>query len=99
MTNVVAYRSRKQSAGFQHELIELDSVETACRVLQKELAAMAFDGAGAYRRGYFYQIAAKAGLCPQCVSRIAYGVTRWPRLRTCLVLFEALGYKVMLQRA
>jgi hypothetical protein len=94
MSNVVSL-ARRDPRG-RVETIELDSVEDACRLLQRELAFLVFSPGG--RKVSFYKLAAQVGLSSECIAKIAYGVTRWPRLKTCIVLFQALGYKVLLQR-
>jgi DNA-binding XRE family transcriptional regulator len=75
------------------ELIEIKNVNDACKILQRELALRA--QRRTRREGYTYKtLAAKAGCCNSTLYRIADGSTKWPQLRTCLLIFHAMGWKV-----
>jgi len=68
-------------------------VGDACVILQRELALRA--QRRTRRPGFTYKtIAAKAGCCNSTLYRIADGTTKWPQLRTCLLIFHAIGFRL-----
>jgi DNA-binding XRE family transcriptional regulator len=75
-----------------HQLVELKNVGDACKLLQRELALRA---QRRMRRdtGFTYKaLAAKAGCCNTTLYKIADGRTKWPQLRTCILIFAAMGF-------
>ena len=72
------------------QLIEITNVGDACRILQRELALRA--QRRSRRDGFTYKsLAAKAGCCNSTLYKIASGETKWPQLRTCILIFHAIG--------
>lgn len=49
------------------------------------------------KKGKISHMATKAGIAPQTVSRVAYGETKSPRMKTIMGLLHALGYEVELK--
>ena len=75
------------------ELTEIKNVGDACKILQRELALRS--QRRMHRSGFTYKsLAAKAGVCNSTIYKIADGTTKWPQLRTCLLIFHAIGAKV-----
>jgi DNA-binding phage protein len=75
------------------QLIELKNVADACKLLQRELALR--QQRRVRREGFTYRsLAAKAGCHNSTLYKIADGTTKWPQLRTCLLIFHAMGWKV-----
>lgn len=75
-----------------HQLVELKNVGDACKILQRELALRA---QRRMRRetGFTYKdLAAKAGCHNTTLYKIADGTTKWPQLRTCILIFAAMGF-------
>lgn len=80
-----------------HEEYEIKDVGDACKLLQRELAARA--QRRLRRPGYTYKsLAAKAGCCNSTLYKIADGTTKWPQLRTCLLIFHAIGFTLIVRR-
>lgn len=78
------------------QLIEITNVGDACKILQRELSLRA--QRRTRRDGYTYKsLAAKAGCANKTLYRIADGTTKWPQLRTCLLIFHACGFKLFVQ--
>lgn len=70
--------------------IDIDSDATACRELQRVLGDEVRHGRKMHR------IAAKAGVADSTVRKILYGDTQSPKIRTCILIFFALGWKLQL---
>lgn len=87
-----------------HEEYEIRHVGDACKVLQRELALRVQRRTREEYRGKgkqaftFKSLAAKSGLCNTTLYKIADGRTKWPALRTCILIFHAMGFSLIVRR-
>jgi hypothetical protein len=90
---------RRRSTEPQLEPLEyvIENTRDACKILQRELMLRAMRRTRA--KGYtFKDLAASAGCADTTLRKIADGTTHWPMLRTCLLIFHALGYEVLVRK-
>lgn len=74
----------------------IETTGDACRILQRELAIRAQRRSRAPGNRY-KDIAARSGCANSTIRRIADGTTHWPQLRTCLLIFHAMGYDILVR--
>lgn len=89
-SNVVKMVPRRAENQFD---FVIENVGDACKILQRELAARA----QRRERGPYKHIIARAGVHPKTLYKIADGTTHWPQLRTCLLIFHAMGFDVLVR--
>jgi hypothetical protein len=77
-------RLRGRSVG--GEQIVLHDAEEACAALQRLLFHPSVN---------FYAVANRAGVGASTVRKIAYGEVRSPHIRTCILIFWALGKQLV----
>lgn len=70
-------------------LVTLIDSPSTIKLIQNELLTS---------KSTYKDIAAKAVLASSTVSNIASGMTRYPRIETCIRLLSALGWQIIAQR-